>query len=187
MKKAIRYSFTILLILLGLCGSALAESSPVGGRFMMQDHNGQVLTDRAFQGQFMLITFGYTFCPDICPTNLSDMSQALDILGDKASDVVPIFVTVDPDRDGTLQLRDYVSHFHPRMVGLTGSDAMIKRMAESYKVIYDIQKPEDSDEEQYLIDHTASMFLMAPDGRFLVKFMHGIDPADMAQRIGDFL
>ena len=165
----------------------LSAESAVGGRFILQDHFGNTVTDRTYQGSFMLVTFGYTFCPDVCPTNLSNMSDAMDVLGDKARQVTPIFITVDPDRDTVKQLRDYVDSFHPRLVGLTGPKAMIDRLATGYKVKYALQKPDKTDDEWYTVDHTASIYLMAPDGRFLVKFAHGMDPEKMARRILDFL
>ncbi|MFC1672569.1 SCO family protein [Pseudomonadota bacterium] len=164
-----------------------SQAASIGGRFMLQDHNGQVVTDKNYQGRFMLITFGYTFCPDVCPTNLANMSYALHQLADKADRIVPIFVTVDPARDDAVRLRDYVPNFNERLVGLTGPQPMIDSIVQRYKIVADIHRPEGWDDDEYVVDHTASIFLMSPDGDFLVKFAHGMPPADMAKRIGDFL
>ena len=187
MKKALLGSLLGLIIMVGMTSNSPAETSTIGGRFIMQDHNGNVVTDSDFDGRYMLITFGYTFCPDICPTNLAEMGDVLDILGFKGKNILPIFITVDPKRDTASRVKEYISHFHERFVGLTGSEAMLKRLTAAYKVAYKIHKPEGADEEQYTVDHSAGMFLMGPDGKFLVKFVYGIDPDVMAKRIEDFL
>lgn len=166
---------------------AQALSSSIGGRFMLEDHNSQIVTDQDFQGRFLLITFGYTYCPDICPTNLVNMTAALNDLGERAAKIAPLFITVDPARDTAAVLRDYVSNFDDRIIGLTGPQPMIDSVSERYRVVSDVHKPKNWDDGDYLVDHTASIFLMAPDGTFLVKFAHGMPPADMAKRIADFL
>ena len=166
-----------------------ADSKPatVGGRFMLQTHNGDVVTDQEFYGKYMLITFGYTWCPDICPMALSTMSEALEEAGAAAEQVIPIFISVDPKRDTVGRLRDYVDHFHPRLVGLTGPKPMVDKAAERYKVKYEMVPAEDGDPEHYTVDHTASVFLMGPEGRFRVKFMYNIDPEDMGKRIKEIV
>ena len=166
---------------------AQTSNAKVGGRFMLQDHTGEVVTDKDFEGRFMLITFGYTYCPDICPTNLANMSYTLEILGEQADRLAPIFVTVDPKRDDVEHMADYVSHFDKRLIGLTGPQEMIDSIVDRYKVIYAIHRPEGSGENEYTVDHTASIFLMSPDGDFLVKFAHGMPPEDMAKRIAEFV
>ena len=154
---------------------------------MLQDHNGKIVTDKDYQGSFMLITFGYTYCPDVCPTNLVNMASALDILGTRAEQVVPIFVTVDPARDDVRALNEYVTNFGERFVGLTGPAPMIESISQRYKIVAKFFHPEGWDEDEYTVDHTASIFLMSPDGDFLVKFAHAMPVEDMAKRIGDFL
>jgi len=185
------FAFALLLACTVLSLPASAQDagaqSTIGGRFMLEDHNNQIVTDQDFQGRFMLITFGYTYCPDICPTNLVNMSDALDDLGERADKIVPLFVSVDPDRDTAARLRDYVAHFDERIIGLTGPQPMIDSISKRYKVVSEIHRPKDWDQEDYIVDHTASIFLMAPDGTFLVKFAHGMPPKDMAKRIGEFL
>ena len=164
-----------------------ATSPSIGGRFMLEDHNNNVVTDQHFRGQFMLITFGYTYCPDICPTNLVNMSNALEHLGSQADQIAPIFVTVDPMRDTASRLRDYVSHFDERIIGLTGTQPLIDSIIKRYKVVAEIHRPKNWEDGDYVVDHSASIYLMSPDGEFLVKFAHGMDPQSMAQRISDFM
>ena len=153
----------------------------------MQDQTGSIITDEKYRETFMLISFGYTFCPDICPTALSSMANVMDELADDSKIVTPIFITIDPKRDNVSRIRDYVTAFHPRMVGLTGSQTMTDRLIQSYNLKVKIHEPEGSDPMEYLVDHTAGFFLMAPDGSFLVKFAHGMDPKDMAKRIREFM
>ena len=178
---------TLVLLPLAAHAQQPAGGSSIGGRFMLQDHTGKVVTDKAYQGRFMLITFGYTFCPDICPSNLANMATALDFLGPQAEQVTPIFVTVDPKRDSVERMRDYVQHFHPRMIGLTGPRTMIDSMVDRYNVIYAIHRPKGAGEDEYVVDHTAGIYLMSPDGDFIVKFAHGLDPEDMAKRIAGYM
>jgi len=166
---------------------AQALSSTIGGRFMLKDHNGKIVTDQDFQGRFLLITFGYTYCPDVCPTNLVNMSNALDALGERASKIAPIFITVDPERDTAERLHDYVANFDERLIGLTGPQAMVDNVTKRYKVVSIKHHPKNWDQGEYLIDHTASIFLMSPKNEFLVKFAHGMPPEEMAKRIADFL
>ncbi len=170
-------------------GTATAEpaNAEIGGRFMLKTHTNEIITDQDFHDKFMLITFGYTFCPDVCPTNLVNISNALEFLGDKADKIAPIFITVDPDRDTTYRLRDYLEHFDPRIIGLTGPQAMIDSVKSRYKVISEIHRPKDWSSEDYIVDHTGSIFLMSTDGTFLVKFAHGMDHEAMAKRITDFM
>ncbi|MBT6094015.1 MAG: SCO family protein [Rhodospirillaceae bacterium] len=154
---------------------------------MLQAHDGKVMTDQDFRGRFMLITFGYTWCPDVCPMALSTMSEALEELGKDAEKVVPVFVSVDPKRDTVSRLDAYVEHFHPRLVGLTGPKPMIDKTAERYKVKYAMVADKDGDPDGYTVDHTASVYLMGPHGEFRVKFMYNIDPEAMAARIREAL
>jgi len=162
-------------------------TSTIGGKFIMQDQTGSIVMDEKYRETFMLISFGYTTCPDICPTALSNISTAMDELGDDSKTVTPIFITIDPKRDTVSKIRDYVSAFHPRMVGLTGSQTMTDRLIISYNLKVEIHKPEDNDPMEYAVDHTASTFLMSPDGTFLAKFAYGMDPKAMAERIRDFM
>jgi len=151
-------------------------------RYLLQDHNGHAVTNLDFPDQYQMIYFGYTYCPDICPTSLAVAAAALDLLGDKAERIQPLFITVDPARDSAKVLRDYTAYFHPRMLGLIGSEDMVARVAAGFRVKYE-KVPSDTDPQRYFMDHTASLFLLGPDGSFRTKFAHGIPADDLAERL----
>jgi len=164
--------------------SAAAQEAPVqdgiGGRFILVDHLGQAITEQDLLGSYQLLYFGYTFCPDVCPTSMYVMTRALDLLGEKAQKIQPIFITVDPDRDTVELVRKYIEYFDPRFVGITGSKAMIERVAKQYGVKYEKVVEVGKDPELYLMDHSASVILMGPDGKYITRFMHGVTPEQMA-------
>jgi protein SCO1/2 len=153
----------------------------IGGPFTLIDHNGQKRSEKDFADRLMLIYFGYSYCPDVCPTALQVMSSALQILGPKASNVQPIFITIDPGRDNQAHLKEYVANFFPGMVGLTGSEDAVKKAANAYRVYY--RKADDGDSTEYLMDHSSIIFLMAPDGSYLTHFTHQTPPAKLADVI----
>ena len=145
----------------------------IGGPFTLTDHTGAVRTEQDFRGKLMLIYFGYTYCPDVCPTALQVMSVALQTLGEKAKAVTPVFITVDPERDTVKHLSDYVKNFDARMVGLTGSAAQIKQAAKVYRVYYRKAEPAPGDPpKDYLMDHSSVVYLMDREGRYLTHFTH---------------
>jgi protein SCO1/2 len=141
----------------------------IGGPFALTDSDGQTVTDRSFRGKWMLVYFGYTYCPDVCPTTLNEIAEVLARLGDGAKAITPVFITVDPERDTTAVLRAFVKAFDPRIVGLTGSPAAIAAAAKAYKVYYEKSKTGNGPQD-YLVDHTALIYLMRPDGRFETYF-----------------
>lgn len=157
----------------------------LGGDFEMLDHTGAAVTQADYAGKYLLIYFGYSYCPDVCPSELQRMIAALDLAGDAAEQIQPIFVTVDPERDTPAQLAEYVPMFHPRLVGLTGSAEQVARMADAWKVYYARSKAEDS--TNYLMDHSSYIYLMAPDGAPLKMFRAQSKPADMAKAIEDIV
>lgn len=157
------------------------RGSALRGPYSLTDHTGRRVTDETFRGRFMLIYFGYTFCPDVCPTDLAVVAAALDLLGPVADRVQPLFVTLDPKRDTAGQLASYVRLFHPRLIGLTGSEEEISKAARSYLVEYFVFDSPDNDE--YEVAHTARTYLMGPDGRYLMWYPHADDPARMASSI----
>jgi protein SCO1/2 len=159
----------------------------IRGRFMLVDQYGQLVTADDLLGKFQLIYFGYTFCPDICPTSLSVISQALDRLGKRADLIQPYFITIDPERDKVDVIRNYVKYFNERIIGLTGTKAMIERVAKQYRVRYEKVLEQGSDPELYLMDHTASVYLIAPDGTFITKFAYGIDAGQMVEKLLEYL
>ncbi len=163
---------------------AMTVGDGIGGRFMLLDHYGKLITEKDMLGSYQLVYFGYTFCPDVCPTGLQVITQALNILGDKAERIQPYFVTIDPERDTVKVMRNYVSYFDPRLIGITGSKKMIDRMAAQFKVKYEKVTEDAPSPAMYLMDHSASVYLMGPDGRFITKFAHGIKARQMAKELG---
>ena len=153
----------------------------VGGPFRLIDQTGQPVTEAAFRGRFMLIYFGYTFCPDVCPTELQTLATALDQLGPDASKIVPLFITVDPERDTVAILKDYVPLFDKRLVGLTGTPAEIAAVTKAYRVYYAKSTPKDS--TTYLMDHSSFLYLMGPDGTFRALFRQGMAPDELAKAL----
>lgn len=154
----------------------------VGGPFTLTDHNGKRVTDQDFRGKYMLIFFGFTFCPDVCPSELQVMSAALDELGPKGDKIQPIFITIDPERDTPEAMKIYVSNFHPRLVGLTGSPEDIAAVAKAYRVYYAKAKGTE-DKPDYLMDHTTILYLMGPDGKFVKHFTYGTDAKSLAEAL----
>lgn len=167
--------------------AATADGIPaldgLGGRFLLQDHQGGTFTDQDLKGRYSLVYFGYTHCPDICPTGLTVISQALRKMGDAKLPLQPIFITVDPERDTVRVMKDYVRYFDPRMVGLTGSTAMVKRVADQFKVKFEKVPSDIANPQEYAMDHSAGTYLMAPDGSFITKFAQGITADAMAKEI----
>jgi protein SCO1/2 len=161
-------------------GSGIAA---IGGPFSLTDHNGQRRTEKDFEGKLMLIYFGYTYCPDVCPTALQVMSVAVDNLGDQAKSVSPIFITVDPERDTVAHLSEYVKNFHKDMIGLTGTAEEIKNAARVYRVYYRKAETAENAGKEYLMDHSSVVYLMGRDGRYLTHFTHQSQSEDIEKFI----
>jgi len=158
----------------------------IGGPFSLINQDGERVTEKDFRGRYMLIYFGYTYCPDVCPVDLQNMSVALDLLDPGVLDrVQPVFVTIDPERDTVEVVRKYVSLFHPKLLGLTGSEAEIAEAAKAYRVYR--RKVDSEAEGEYLMDHSAIMFLMDPDGNYLAHFSSGFAPQAMAARLAELV
>ncbi|WP_375778795.1 SCO family protein [Bradyrhizobium sp. ma5] len=154
---------------------------PVGGPFALTDQAGRDRTDSEFRGKLMLVYFGFTYCPDVCPTDLQAIALALDKLGPDGDQVQPIFITVDPERDTAAHLAEYVPLFHPRLIGLTGSDDAIRKVADAYKVYYARVPLKDAGD--YTVDHTAYIYLMDRDGNYLGFFPPGTSADRMVEII----
>jgi protein SCO1/2 len=154
----------------------------VGGPFSLTDQTGRKVTDKDFLGKYMLIFFGYTYCPDICPTELQVMSAALDNLGAKADDIQPVFISFDPQRDTPEVLKQYISNFHPRLVGLTGTPEEIAAAAKAYRVYYN-RVENSSGPDAYLMDHSTITYLMDKQGKFLKHFTYSTDAAALSQAL----
>jgi protein SCO1/2 len=158
----------------------------IGGPFELVGKDGKTVTDKDFRGRYMLVFFGFTHCPDICPAELQVMSAALDDLGDKADQVVPVFITVDPARDTPELVTAYVENFGPNFVGLTGSLEAVDKAAKAYRVTY--QKfQEEGAGDNYSVDHSALVYLMGPDGKFVTHFPYGTSPEKMADTLRRYL
>jgi cytochrome oxidase Cu insertion factor (SCO1/SenC/PrrC family) len=152
----------------------------VGGPFTLTAHTGERISDEAFRGQFMLVAFGFTHCPDVCPAELQVMTAALESMGSAADRVQPLFVTIDPERDTAEHLADYMAHFHPRLIGLTGSADEIAEVAAAYHVWYEKVQGDSPD---YLMDHTSITYLMGPDGKFVQHFSFGTSAETLAKAL----
>jgi protein SCO1 len=158
----------------------------IGGRFSLTGAGGKPVTDRDFRGRYMLIFFGFTHCPDICPAELQVIAQALEQLGDKAKKVVPIFITLDPARDTPEAMANYVKSFGPNFVGLTGSAEAIAAAAKAYRVGYSKVENKES-EGDYSVDHSALVYLMDPEGHYVTHFSYGLSADQMAEKLGKSL
>ena len=155
---------------------------PVGGPFELTDHTGRTRTERDFRGQLILAYFGFTYCPDVCPTDLQAIGLALDKLGPDGASVQPLFISVDPERDTSEHLAEYVRLFHPRLIGLTGSAEVIRRAANAYKVYY-AKVPFGKAGSDYTVDHTAFIYLMDREGNYLGFFPPGTSADRMVEII----
>jgi protein SCO1/2 len=144
------------------------------------------VTDADFAGRWQLVFFGFTYCPDVCPTTLATVSAALAELGEDADQVAPLFVTVDPERDTPAAMAEYLANFDPRIVGLTGSPEQIKAAAKAFRVYY-ARVDKDDQPDGYTMDHSAFLYLMGPDGDYAAHFSHQDDPGEIAGGIRGFL
>jgi cytochrome oxidase Cu insertion factor (SCO1/SenC/PrrC family) len=154
----------------------------VGGPFTLTDQNGKRVTDQDFRGKYMLIFFGFTFCPDVCPSELQVMSAALDQMGSEADKIQPVFITIDPARDTPEAMKVYVSNFHPRLIGLSGSEADIAAVAKAYRVYYAKAKGTEN-QTDYLMDHSTILYLIGPDGKFVKHFTYGTEAKGLAEAL----
>lgn len=191
MKWLKRICLAVMLSLTGTLSSAAttppALESLFGGPFSLTDHTGAQRSDKDFRGKFMLIYFGYTTCPSICPANLQHMADALDRLGDKADGIVPIFISIDPGRDRPEVIKKYVGHFGDGFVGLTGSEMDVRAIARAYRVHRRKVVEKDAAPQDYLVDHASLTYLMGPDGKFRTLFPHNTPGETIAERITGYL
>ena len=168
----------------GLGKTVITGQADVGGPFKLVDHNGKTVTDADYRGRYMLIYFGYSFCPDVCPTTLAVMAQALDRLGGDARRVTPIFITIDPERDTPKVLAEYMKAFGPQFVGLTGSVDAIKDVEKKYRV-YAVKKPLDPAKPNagYGMDHSSVLYLMGPNGKLISFYDEAISPDQLTKEL----
>lgn len=149
----------------------------IRSEFSLIDHNGNRVTEADFLGRWQLVFFGFTHCPDVCPTTLAYMANVLDRLGGEVERVAPIFITIDPSRDTPEVMAEYVQAFHPKLVGLTGSEAEVAAAAQSFRVYYE-KMEEETAPDGYLMAHSGHIYLMTPEGRFEDVFREGEQPAE---------
>ena len=151
---------------LWLSGNGGNGAISIGGPFALEDGSGKPVTDRDFHGKYMLVYFGYTFCPDVCPTTLNAVADAMDKLGSASSRIQPLFITVDPKRDTPAVVKQYAAAFGPSIEGLTGTAEQIAQVAKEYRVYYAEHRtgPGPGD---YSMDHSSVLYLMGPDGAFV--------------------
>jgi len=208
--RAVACGFVALLLAgLGLFRVAVVHSqepvqasleipSDLVASFSLVDQHGQPVTDKDFRGSFMLVYFGYTYCPDVCPLGLQRMSEAVKALGPDGERVVPIFITLDPERDTGKVLAAYTAHFHLRLIGLTGAREQIDAAKSAYGVRgFKLFSPpsfedenserggesDDDDNSRYLVQHSASTYLVDPDGKIVSIFLHETSSREMAGRL----
>ncbi len=147
-------------------GGSTSMGPAIGGPFALTDADGKRFTDKDLHGAYAVVYFGYTFCPDVCPTTLNQLTEALDQLGPKAQRIRPVFITVDPRRDTPAVMKQYVAAFSPRLIGLTGTEAEIAAVAKEYRVYYAPHRTGDGPGD-YTMDHSSVLYLLGPDGRFI--------------------
>jgi protein SCO1 len=184
--------FLAIATMLGCLRSGDAEAGQagfiVGGPFTLVDHTGATVTNETYRGKWLVMFFGFTHCPDICPAELQVMSESLEALGPKADLVVPIFITLDPQRDTPEIVGDYVKNFGPRFVGLTGSPEAIADAAKAYRIPFSKFVPDGQEDNQnYSIDHAAIAYLMGPDGKYLEHFAYGTPATKMTETLRRYL
>lgn len=180
----------VAAVLLGTGGfmwlTGASSGHSIGGPFRLENSAGKIVTAQDFRGRYMLVYFGYTYCPDVCPTTLTAVAAMLDKLGPKAQVLVPIFITVDPQRDTPQVMQSYTAAFSPKLIGLTGTPDEIARVAKEYQVYYakHVTGPGPDD---YSMDHSSIIYLMGPDGKFVATVRADESPADMATNIGNLM
>lgn len=170
--------------------TVVAGKAAIGGKFDLIDDAGNPFSDEKLKGQFNLLYFGFTHCPDVCPEELEKIAEAIDIIAKRTKlgeKLLPVFITLDPERDGVAQLKEYVKEFHPRMVGLTGSSEAIKQAAKGYRVYYTRASvgemtgaDAEQDENDYLIDHSIISYLVDPEGNFVTFYGKNYSAEEMA-------
>jgi len=163
--------------------STILPATIIGGAFSLLNQKAESVTEKSILGQYTLIFFGYTFCPDVCPTVLQSISASLDLLDKGTVNIFPIFITIDPERDTPDILKSYLKSFHPLITGLTGSPEQVKVVTKAYGVYYAKSKNNGDSKNDYLMDHSGGIYLMGPDGMFITKLSHSSTPEEIAKKI----
>ena len=168
-----------------LGGPGAHRVAAIGGAYELTAADGQTVTDRSFAGRYRLIYFGYSACRDICPTTLNEVGRAMELLGDRASSIQPLFITVDPEHDTPEVLRSYLSAFTPRLVGLTGTPVQIHRVQQEYRLASTIHP--NTNGRGYVVDHGSVLYLMGPEGHYVAPIRADETGAEMATDIARHL
>jgi protein SCO1/2 len=166
----------------GTSGTQSTGRVAIGGPFNLIDTTGQRRTEKDYAGKPMLVFFGFTNCPDVCPSGLQTLTVALDKLGDKANQLTPLFITVDPERDTPQSLAAYIKSFHPRIQALTGTPEEVQAAIKAYRV-YAVKVPDEKDPTRYNVDHSSFFYLMNANGEYLKHFPHTTDADVLAQAL----
>lgn len=159
----------------------ITTSVSLGGPFELVDGDGAVVTEKDFAGQYKLIYFGFTYCPDVCPVELKVMTAAIDMVGQQAGKITPIFISVDPKRDTPGVIKEYVKLFDDRLVGLTGTPQQIEDVKKTFKVY--AKKRQTEGTTDYLVDHSSFIYLMGPNNEYITMFKAGSKPQEIAGRL----
>ena len=181
---------TILILILYLPGmrpqpqsaTTFTGQAALGGAFTLENTKGEPVTESVLSGHYSLIYFGYTFCPDICPLALQNMTQALQMAGPVADDVLPVFITIDPERDTKEVIAAYLGHFHPRMIGLTGTPEQLREVERLYRV-YAAKSAGSEGKADYMMDHTGYVYLMDRAGKYVTHFPKDATSKDISARL----
>ena len=177
--------FGVVMLLTGQAGAPIrAQAAAIGGPFHLIDQDGRAVSDQDFRGKPLLVFFGYTHCPDVCPTTLFDVSEVMRRLGPEADRAAALFITVDPQRDTPATLKDYLSSFDPHLRGLTGSTDATAAVAKAYRVYY---KKVPTEGDDYTMDHTAIVYLMDKDGHFVAPISLRRNPEAAADDLRRYL
>jgi len=159
----------------------------INPRYVLVDSRGRTISNEDFPGRFQLITFGYTYCPDICPTTLATMTLVLGQLGEQAARLQPIFISVDPERDSAAVIARYTNYFDARIIGLSGSPQLVRGAADHFKVSYQKYAEPGAAPGSYSVDHSTGIYLLGPDGNFVTKFAHATPASEIAARIATIM
>ncbi|KJV91968.1 SCO family protein [Rickettsia bellii] len=157
------------------------DNAEIGGDFELIDQNGELFNSDELKGKLSLIYFGFTSCPDICPTSLNKITKAVEILSENKIDIVPVFITIDPSRDTPAVLKEYLKHFHPKFIGLTGDEKQIREVADKFKVYYAKAASENDNDQDYMLDHSSFTYLMDKNGKYLKHFYLDSAPSEIME------
>lgn len=194
-------TLVIFILLFALAGGWLATGNPpqksvekatgsasIGGSFTLADQHGNTFVEQQLRGKYALIFFGFTHCPDICPAGLSTITNALETLPQAvASQINPVFITVDPERDTSQRMAEYTANFHPDFIALTGTPEAVAEAADNYKVFYEKAGLHQDADGNYMVNHSGYIYFMGPDGNYIKHFSHNADPEKLAAMVSDVI